>query len=170
MGCDARWLRKRADSAPGDGIHHPANLQRRFVCAQGSDSFSHRSASLSSCARTSERPTGTSSGSTGQDRNGCRSGHSAGTSPRNRSEPVGQRHSGQPGGEGGGQGRRGPSGAGPVEPRVHGGEVAGRWHGRNCSGANRQSCQSDDGSHVGLTNKSHQSLFLTQRAGVHPLR
>ena len=39
MGGDARWLRKFADSGPGDGVRHPANVQRRFVCTQGPASF-----------------------------------------------------------------------------------------------------------------------------------
>ena len=33
MGSDARWLR-RTDSASGDGLHHPANVQGRFESAQ----------------------------------------------------------------------------------------------------------------------------------------
>src|SRR5579859_7418569 len=89
MGRDARWLRERSDSASGDGIHHPPNVQRRLVCAQGADSFSHRSAAFPGCARPGKRSSGAGSGTTRQDRNGCRPGHPARQRTSHCAEPVG---------------------------------------------------------------------------------
>jgi hypothetical protein len=65
MGRHARRLCQRANSAASHGLRHSAELQRRFVCSQGTDSVSNRSKAVPSSPGSSGRSTRPSAGQRG---------------------------------------------------------------------------------------------------------